>query len=86
MKRSLLLMTPLLLAGMTLSAFGAQPITRQDAVNKQALGTISVTGAANLDELERNIAQKADRAGAKYYVIIATTGKNRLHGDALLYQ
>lgn len=86
MKRSLLVITPLLLAGLSLPAFAAEPISRQEAANKQALGTISVTGAATLDHLERNIAQKADRAGAKYYVIIATTGKNRLHGDALIYQ
>ncbi|MGL9773155.1 MAG: DUF1471 domain-containing protein [Sodalis sp. (in: enterobacteria)] len=47
---------------------------------------MSVTGDATLDHLEHNIAQKADQGGAKYHVIIATTGKNRRHGDALIYQ
>ncbi|BAE74413.1 Multiple stress resistance protein BhsA precursor [Sodalis glossinidius str. 'morsitans'] len=86
MKRSLLFISSLLLASLSLPTFAAEPISRQEAVDKQALGTISITGAATLDHLEHNIAQKADQAGAKYYVIIATTGKNRLHGDALIYQ
>ncbi|CAI1587167.1 MULTISPECIES: DUF1471 domain-containing protein [Serratia] len=47
---------------------------------------ITVSGAANLSDAEKMLADKTDKAGARYYKIIAIVGNNKLHASAMTYQ
>ncbi|WP_052284745.1 DUF1471 domain-containing protein [Kluyvera genomosp. 1] len=50
------------------------------------VGTVSASGAANLDDLQQQLAKKAHQAGAKAYVVDAASGKNKMFGSATLYE
>lgn len=67
------------------SALSADEINSAQAVDQQAVGVVSVSGATNLSSLEASLADKAEQAGAKSYRIVSTTGNNNLHGTAALY-
>lgn len=49
-------------------------------------GTVSASGAANLDDLQQQLAQKAREQGAKGYTINAAGGVNKLYGTATIYK
>lgn len=49
-------------------------------------GTVSASGASNLDDLQRQLADKAHKAGAIAFVVDVASGKNKLFGSATLYE
>ncbi|SQA98849.1 Multiple stress resistance protein BhsA precursor [Cedecea neteri] len=44
------------------------------------MGTVSVSGASNLDSLQHQLQQKAEQAGAKSIRIISAGGDNKMYG------
>ncbi|AIA71273.1 putative exported protein [Pectobacterium atrosepticum SCRI1043] len=52
----------------------------------QEIATVSVSGAKTLDAFEVQVAQKAQQAGASSYRIVSATGRDQLHGTAVLYK
>lgn len=50
------------------------------------VGTVTASGASNLDDLQRLLADKAHRAGAKAYVVDVASCKNKMFGSATLYE
>lgn len=53
---------------------------------QQQIGVISATGGTNLSSLETQLSAKAAASGARSFEIISTTGQNKLHGTAVIYQ
>lgn len=72
------------LASVSFGSFAAELVNSQPA-DLQKSGVISVSGASDLTSLENRLAAKAEAAGAKSFQIIATTGSNKLHGTAIIY-
>lgn len=75
----------LLLTTLTFGAYAADLVTSEPS-NQQPIGTISVQGGTNLTSLESQLSAKADEAGAKSFRITSTSGQNKLHGTAVIYQ
>ena len=73
------------LSGLTFGAFAAEQVS-SDPLNQQKIGTISAQGGSSLDSIEAQLNAKAEAAGAKSFRITSTTGQNKLHGTAVIYQ
>ena len=84
MKTLKMTLAAIALASVSFGSFAAQLVNSQP-VDMQKSGVISVSGASDLTSLENRLAAKADAAGAKSFQIIATTGSNKLHGTAIIY-
>lgn len=50
------------------------------------VGTVTASGASNLDDLQQQLASKAHKAGAIAFVVDVAGGKNKLFGSATLYE
>ncbi|WHQ73788.1 DUF1471 domain-containing protein [Pantoea sp. Lij88] len=75
----------LALTTLTFGAYAADLVT-SEPTHQQPVGTISVQGGTNLTSLESQLSAKADEAGAKSFRITSTSGQNKLHGTAVIYQ
>jgi len=84
MQRITFILAALFILSTTQSAFSAVQIN--DSTGKQRIGVVSVSNALTLDELVNQLAEKADRQGASAFRVLATTGNNKLHGDAEIYK
>ncbi len=84
MKTLKMTLTAIALTSVSFAGFAAD-IVGQDPVNQQQVGVISATGT-NLSSLESQLSAKADAAGAKSFRITSTTGNNRMHATAEIYQ
>lgn len=84
MQRITFILATLFILSTTQSAFSAVQIN--DSTGKQRIGVVSVSNALTLDELVNQLAEKADRQGASAFRVLATTGNNKLHGDAEIYK
>ncbi|MGC0952724.1 DUF1471 domain-containing protein [Pantoea agglomerans] len=80
--------TTLAALALTTLTFGASAadLVTSEPVNQQPVGTISVLGGSNLSSVEAQLSAKADEAGAKSFRITSTSGQNKLHGTAVIYQ
>lgn len=80
----------LVAAALSLSAFAAAAATQSlpdsDTSQLRPAGTVSVTGATNLDDLQQRLAEKAGEQGAKGYSINAAGGVNKMYGTATIYK
>ncbi|WP_130835032.1 multiple stress resistance protein BhsA [[Erwinia] mediterraneensis] len=85
MKNIKLTLAAVALTSMSFGAFAAEQVT-SDPLHQQPVGTISAQGGSSLDSLEAQLNAKADAAGAKSFRITSTTGQNKLHGTAVIYQ
>lgn len=85
MKNIKLTLAAVALTSMTFGAFAAEQVT-SDPLHQQPVGTISAQGGSSLDSLEAQLNAKADAAGAKSFRITSTSGQNKLHGTAVIYQ
>ncbi|HEO9146333.1 TPA: DUF1471 domain-containing protein [Enterobacter asburiae] len=65
------------------AASAAQEINHADG--KEKIGVVSASNAYTLDELSDALSRKADEQGATSFKILSTTGNNRLHGVAEIY-
>jgi len=81
---------PLAAGALSVLAFAAlaapQPLTESDTGQLRPAGTVSVTGATNLDELQQRLAEKAGQQGATGYSINAAGGTNKMYGTATIYK
>ncbi|MBK5072999.1 DUF1471 domain-containing protein [Budviciaceae bacterium CWB-B4] len=84
MKVTKLVLAALMAGAFSVSAFAANQVNSGNGLNK--VGSVSVSGASTLDQLERQLSQKADEAGASAYQIISAGGDNKLNGVAVIYK
>lgn len=66
------------------AASAAQEINHADG--KEKISVVSASNAYTLDDLSNALSRKADEQGATSFKILSTTGNNRLHGVAEIYQ
>lgn len=69
----------------TLAASFSSFAATTPAVDSQKIGTVSVSGASNLDNLQAQLQEKAQQSGAKSIRIISAGGDNKLFGVAEMY-
>ena len=84
MKTLKMTLAAIALTSVSFAGFAAD-IVNQEPVNQQQVGVVSASGT-NLSSLEAQLADKADAAGAKSFRITSTTGNNRMHATAEIYQ
>ncbi|MEE3651605.1 MULTISPECIES: multiple stress resistance protein BhsA [unclassified Brenneria] len=84
MKNVKLFAAAAVLATVSFGASAADYISAQQARNQEKVGVVTAT-ARNLDSLQAQLAEKAEKAGAKSYAITSATGNNQLRGTATLY-
>ncbi|WP_159870601.1 MULTISPECIES: DUF1471 domain-containing protein [unclassified Raoultella] len=87
MRRSLLLLATVALAAASFTAQPAAPLSAPaDTGPLRPSGTVSASGASNLDDLQAQLAQKAHQQGAIAWRINAAGGTNRMAGTAIIYK
>lgn len=87
MRKSLLLLATVALAAASFTAQPAAPLSAPaDPGPLRPSGTVSASGASNLDDLQAQLAQKAHQQGAIAWRINAAGGTNRLAGTAIIYK
>ncbi|CNH09607.1 Multiple stress resistance protein BhsA precursor [Yersinia pekkanenii] len=64
----------------------ATQIQQNESVGLNEIGVISANNAGTLADLENVLAQKAEAAGAKSFLITSATGNNKIHGTAVIYR
>lgn len=84
MKTLKMTLAAIALTSVSFAGFAAD-IVNQEPVNQQQVGVVSASGT-NLSSLEAQLAAKADAAGAKSFRVTSTTGNNRMHATAEIYQ
>ncbi|TQI79606.1 uncharacterized protein DUF1471 [Serratia fonticola] len=84
MKNVKMTIAAIALASVSFGSFAANLVNSQPQ-DLQKVGVVSVSGATDLTSLENKLSAKADQAGAKSFQIISTTGNNKLHGTAIIY-
>ncbi|QBR51592.1 DUF1471 domain-containing protein [Erwinia billingiae] len=84
MKNLKMTLAAIALTSVSFAGFAAD-IVGQEPVNQQQVGVVTATGT-NLSSLESQLSAKADAAGAKSFRITSTTGNNRMHATAEIYQ
>lgn len=72
------------LASLSFGAFATESVSAQQATKYQEFGVISVSGEHDLSSLQEQLAEKADKAGAKAFSITNTTGSVLLRGAAII--
>ncbi|MEH0886005.1 DUF1471 family periplasmic protein McbA [Enterobacter sp. UNJFSC 003] len=69
------------------SAWSVEPLTNgTDTGQLRPAGTVSVSRASNLDDLQDKLAEKARQEGAKGFVVNAAGGDNHMYGTATIYK
>jgi multiple stress resistance protein BhsA len=76
----------LVLSLASFASIAATQLQRGTSTELHKFGTISAGSAGTLTELESQLTQKADAAGAKAFLITSTSGDNKLHGTAIIYR
>lgn len=84
MKNLKMTLAAIALTSVSFAGFAADSVG-QEPVNQQQVGVVTATGT-NLSSLESQLSAKADAAGAKSFRITSTTGNNRKHATAEIYQ
>nr|WP_318382263.1 DUF1471 family periplasmic protein McbA [uncultured Enterobacter sp.] len=87
MKKLLALTTVIALSAASMSAFAApQNLTEGNTGQLRPVGTVSANGARNLDDLQAQLAEKAEAQGAKGFVVNSASGDNHMFGTATIYK
>lgn len=87
MKKLLSLCAGLALATLSFSAFSVSgPQGLDNSSQLRPAGTVSASGARNLDDLEDKLAEKARQEGARGYVIESAGGDDHMYGTATIYK
>lgn len=75
------------LATASFSALSVESLTTSpDTGQLRPAGTVSVSRASNLDDLQDKLAEKAREQGAKGFVVNAAGGDNHMYGTATIYK
>lgn len=89
MKKRLVLLISVALAALSFATF-AVPSPPAPAPGEtgqlRPSGTVSVTGASDLDDLQARLAIKAHAEGALGYYINAASSGNKMFGTAIIYK
>ncbi len=86
MKKYLIFSAAIAFIGLSSASFAAQPLSADETSQLRPVGTVSASGARNLDDLEDKLAEKAREEGAKGYVVDAAGGNNLMYGTATIYK
>lgn len=87
MKKYLVMLAAGTLAGASFAALAVEPLMRGDANNQlRPAGTVSVSGATNLDDLQSKLAEKAREQGATGFTVESASGDNKMFGTATIYK
>lgn len=84
MRKSLLLFATIALAAASFTAQAAAPLSAPGPLRPS--GTVSASGASNLDDLQAQLAQKAHQQGVIAWRINSAGGTNRMSGTAIIYK
>lgn len=69
------------------SAFAAKEITKQEAKQYQKVGEVSTTNEYSApSDAMKEISQKADEMGGKYFVITSGNEGKKIRGTATVYK
>lgn len=80
------IVTTLLTGALLISSFANAAVAVHDTSGLVKKGTVSVSGATTLSDLESMINREADKQHASAYKIIAAGGENLMYGTAIIYQ
>ncbi|MEG1210864.1 MAG: DUF1471 family periplasmic protein McbA [Leclercia sp.] len=86
MKKYLVMLAAATLAGASFAAWSIESLSSGDTGQLRPAGTVQVSGASNLDDLQDKLAEKAREQGAKGYVVNSASGDDRMFGTATIYK
>lgn len=86
MKKLLYFSAVVTLTALPFATMAAQELTDTNTGQLRPAGTVSVTGAANLDDLQTKLGEKAKQEGAKGFVVNSASGENKMFGTATIYK
>lgn len=87
MKKYLVMLAAATLASASFAAWSIEPLVTGDNTSQlRPAGTVSVTGASNLDDLQSKLAEKAREQGAKGFTVDSASGDNKMFGSATIYK
>lgn len=87
MKKSVALFIAGAFAVLTFPAYAApQSLDSANTGQLHPAGTVSASGASSLDDLEAKLGEKAQKEGAKGFVVESASGKNKMFGTATIYK
>ena len=86
MKKYLVMLAAASLAGASFTAWSIESLTNGDTGQLRPAGTVQVSGARNLDDLQDKLAEKARVQGAKGYVVNSASGDDNMFGTATIYK
>ncbi|AYN26932.1 MULTISPECIES: DUF1471 family periplasmic protein McbA [Buttiauxella] len=86
MKKLLYFSAVVTLAALPFATMAAQETNDINNSQLRPAGTVSVSGAANLDDLEAKLGEKAKEEGAKGFVVNSASGENKMFGTATIYK
>ncbi|MEA9391341.1 YdgH/BhsA/McbA-like domain containing protein [Acerihabitans sp. TG2] len=85
MKNLHLAVAAIVLSTVSFAGFAAQEVNSRPA-GEHRIGVVSSATTSTLDDLQSQLAAKADATGATSYRIIGVSGNDTLHGSAELYK
>ncbi|RJT20073.1 MULTISPECIES: DUF1471 family periplasmic protein McbA [Buttiauxella] len=86
MKKLLYFSAVVTLAALPFATMAAQQMSDINTSGLRPAGTVSVTGAASLDDLQTKLGEKAKEEGAKGFVVNSASGNERMFGTATIYK
>lgn len=87
MKRMMILIAAGALSMLSFSATAdTQQLKQGDTGQLRPAGTVSVSGADDFQDLQSKLAEKAQREGAKGFVVNSASGDNKMFGTATIYK
>ncbi|MBB3323143.1 DUF1471 family periplasmic protein McbA [Atlantibacter sp. RC6] len=86
MKKLLALSTALALSSFAFVTHAAPVMLDDNSSQLRPSGTVSVSGARDLSDLEDKLAEKARREGAKWYIVNSAGGDDSMYGTATIYK
>lgn len=84
MKMTTLILSMVLTGLFSAGALAATAVNSDNGLQK--VGSVSASGELTLSDLNHELAQKAEQAGASAYRIVAAGGENQMYGVADIYK
>lgn len=84
MKMTTLILSTVLTGLFSAGALAATAVNSDNGLQK--VGSVSASGELTLSDLNHELAQKAEQAGASAYRIVAAGGENQMYGVADIYK
>ena len=86
MKKLLYFSAVVTLAALPFASMSDEQLSEINTSQLRPAGTVSVSGAANLDDLQAKLGEKAKEQGAKGFVVNSASGDERMFGTATIYK